>query len=347
MTQRREKSDPVRVAVIGMGFMGRTHLASFSRIPNCRLEAVVDRDPGRLTGKPSSSGNIDTTDDAFIFDPSEVPVFQTVESMLAGCEFDLGVVTTPTPTHVEIALKLVEAGRHVLVEKPVSLDLESIATLDRAARDHAVIAMPAHCMRFWPAWAWMHDRIRDRAFGGVRRATFKRTGAKPNWNPDFYGDPTRSGGAIVDLHIHDTDFVVHSFGPPVAVTSIGSRSNVRTIYHYEQGPQVEAVGAWLDAPDAAFTMEAEIECEAGTISFALGRTPEIEVRTSDGGIIGHPEASDGGTGYDVQARAIIDAIVRGAGDPPVTLSDATRAGTVLEREIESLESSGERRTVML
>ncbi|MCP4744197.1 MAG: hypothetical protein GY871_18515 [Actinomycetales bacterium] len=140
---------------------------------------------------------------------------------------------------------------------------------------------------------------------------------------------------------------MHSFGPPAAVSSTGNRSNVRTTYHYEQGPQVEAVGAWLDASDAAFTMEAEIECEAGTISFALGRTPEIEVRTSDGETSGHPEASEGGTGYDLQARSIIDAIVRSADDPPVTLSDATRAGIVLEREIESLESSGERMTVTL
>ena len=347
MTRTQEIPRSIRVGVIGLGFMGRTHLASFSRIPGCRLAAVVDRDPGRLTGEAASTGNIDTTAGEFIFDPSEVAVFETVESMLEGCEFDLGVITTSTPTHVEIAMKLVEAGRHVLVEKPVSLDLDSMSTLDRVARERGVIAMPAHCMRFWPAWAWMHQRMRERAFGEVRRASFRRTGAAPDWNPGFYQDTGRSGGAIVDLHIHDTDFVLHSFGPPVAVSSVGSRSNVRTTYHYENGPHVEAVGAWLESPDAPFTMEAEIECDTGTISFVLGRVPEIEVRSRSGAIIGHPEASEGGSGYDAQARAIIDTIVRGAADPPVTLSDAMRAGRILELEIDSVESGGGRRPVVL
>ena len=249
MMSAQESSPPVRVAVIGMGFMGRTHLASFSGIPGCRIAAVADRDPDRLTGNPGSGGNIETTGDTPIFDPSEVQVFRTVESLLEGCEFDLGVITTPTPTHVEIALKLVESGRHVLVEKPVSLDLDAMRELDRAAKDGGVMVMPAHCMRFWPAWAWMHERVRDRSFGDIRRASFKRTGAAPDWNPEFYGDITRSGGAIVDLHIHDTDFILYNFGPPAAVSSVGSRSNVRTTYHYEHGPAVEAVGAWLDSPE--------------------------------------------------------------------------------------------------
>ncbi|MAD20767.1 MAG: hypothetical protein CMJ52_11580 [Planctomycetaceae bacterium] len=336
----------IGVGVIGLGFMGRTHLESFSRIPACRIAAVVDKNPERLTGESTSGGNLDTGGD-FVSEVSEAAMFRSVESMLADCEVDLAVVTTPTPTHVEIATRLVEAGCHVLVEKPVSLDLDAISKLDDAARERGVIAMPAHCMRFWPAWAWIHHRILERSCGDVIRAAFRRTGAVPDWNPDFYQDTSRSGGAIVDLHIHDTDFVLHCFGTPVAVTSVGSRSNVSTTYHYQDGPQVEAVGGWLDAPDASFTMEAEIECERGTISFVLGRDPEVEIRSVNGLITGHPEASEGGSGYDAQARAIIAAISEGGGDPPVSMVDAIRAGRVLEYEIRSVESGGARKPVLI
>jgi predicted dehydrogenase len=335
----------IRFGVIGLGFMGATHVAALSGIRGASLAAVVDRDPNRLTGAANGGGNLETGAGEMVFDSSEVAVFDTVDAMLAGCELELAVVTTPTPTHVDIAASLISAGLHVLIEKPVALDVGSIRRLEALAADSGVIAMPAHCMRFWPAWNWIHERIRDTTYGSVRRASFVRTGAAPSWNPDFYRDPSKTGGAIVDLHIHDTDFVIHSFGMPGAVSSTGSRSHVRTEYLFENGPVVEAVGGWLEDPEAPFTMTAEIEFEEGTISFSLGREPEILVTRSGGVTTKHPEASVGGTGYDVQAAALIEAIRSGSGTPPVSLGDAARTGGVLDLEIESLESGGEVRSV--
>lgn len=327
--------------VVGLGFMGKTHAAALSNIPGTTFAAVVDRDPARLTGVVDEGGNLETGAGEMVFDPSEVAVYSKIDAMLAGSDLELVVVTTPTPTHVEIAASLISAGLNVLIEKPVSLDVASIQRLETLAKNRGVIAMPAHCMRFWPAWSWMHERIRDGTYGSVLRASFVRTGAAPSWNPGFYLDPSKSGGAIVDLHIHDTDFVIHSFGMPDAVSSTGSRSQVRTEYLFDDGPAVEAIGGWLEDPDAPFTMTAEIEFEEGTISFSLGREPEILVTRSGGATIEHPEASVGGTGYDVQARACIEAVRSGDGIPPVSLGEAVRTGRVLDLEIESLESGGE------
>jgi predicted dehydrogenase len=341
MNEHSHSSPEIRFGVVGLGFMGATHVAAFAGTRDATLSAVVDRDPSRLTGASNHGGNLETGAEEMVFDPSVVPVFETVDSMIADCDLDLVVVTTPTPTHVDIAASLITAGVHVLIEKPVSLEIESIRRLDALARDRGVIAMPAHCMRFWPAWNWMYECIRDGVYGPVARASFVRTGSAPSWNPDFYHDPSKSGGAIVDLHIHDTDFVLHSFGMPDAVSSTGTRSNVRTRYHYDGGPVVEAVGGWLEDPDAPFTMTAEIECRDGTISFMLGRDPEIQFIRSDGATLGHPEASVGGTGYDAQAVALVDAIRAGNGVSPVALDAAIRTGSVLDLEIESLESGGE------
>ncbi|MAD20157.1 MAG: hypothetical protein CMJ52_08205 [Planctomycetaceae bacterium] len=334
----------IRFGVIGFGFMGRTHASAMSGTRAASLSAVVDRDPDRLTGLASGGGNMDTGGEELVFDPSEVPVFANVDEMLAECELDLAIVTTPTPTHIEIASSLVSAGLHVLVEKPVSLDPAAIEELAALARQRRVMAMPAHCMRFWPAWAWMRRQVEEQAYGPVRRASFVRTGAAPSWNPDFYLDPSQSGGAIVDLHIHDTDFVIHCFGEPTAVSSTGSRSHVRTEYFFEGGPSVEAVGGWLEDPDAPFTMTAEIACRDGTISFSLDRTPEVLVTDPEGRVHEHPEASVGGTGYDMQARALVDAILAGRRVPPVTLEEAALTGRVIELEIDSAASDGESRS---
>ncbi len=336
----------IRFAVVGLGFMGRTHVAAMSDIPAATFSAVVDREPGRLSGTMHHEGNIDTGVGEAVFDPSEVDVVGTVEAMLAhrGGDLGLAIVTTPTPTHIDIASSLVSAGLHVLVEKPVSLDVDSIERLGASARDRGVIAMPAHCMRFWPAWNWMHQRIQEETFGPVRRASFARTGAAPSWNPDFYLDTSKSGGAIVDLHIHDTDFVIHSFGLPDAVSSVGDRSYVRTRYVFKDGPLVEAVGGWLEDSRAPFTMTAEIECQSGTISFMLGRDPEILVTLANGLVSEHPEASSGGTGYEVQARALVKAIRSGGCESPVSMEDAMRTGRVLQLEIESVKSNGELRS---
>ncbi len=331
----------VRFGVVGLGFMGRTHVASMARVDQAVLSAVVDRDVSRLGKSSSVEGNLDTGRDEFVFDSKQVGVFANVDSMLEKCDIDLALIATPTPTHIELASTLVSAGIHVMIEKPVSLDLAAMHRLEDLARDRGVIAMPAHCMRFWPAWNWMHQRIRELTYGPVVRASFVRTGAAPSWNPEFYRDPSKSGGAIVDLHIHDTDFVLHCFGMPDAVSSTGSRSHVRTEYHFEGGPVVEAVGGWLEDPKAPFTMNAEIEFQEATISFSLGRDPEIMVLRPGGIECGHPEASMGGTGYDVQAAALIDSIISESGVPPVSLGDAVRTGSVLELEIRSLQSAGE------
>ncbi|MEE2972885.1 MAG: Gfo/Idh/MocA family oxidoreductase, partial [Planctomycetota bacterium] len=244
------------------------------------------------------------------------------------------------PTHYGLARAVLASGRHLLIEKPVDLDPARIDDLATAAREAGVLAMPAHCMRFWPAWSWMKTRLDDETYGRCRRVSLRRCGAAPTWNPSFYLDDARSGGAIVDLHIHDTDFLVHCFGSPRVVHSSGSRRYVKTVYEYPDGPEVVAEGGWLSDEAAGFRMEARCECDRGTITFDLSREVEILVEGPGGVIQEHPEASDGGTGYDGQAEALVDAIQNGATEPPVTLEEAAQTGRVLQAEIASIEAGG-------
>ena len=336
-----QTSRSVNVGVIGLGFMGRTHVAAFNRATDCQVVAVADRDRSRLTGDSGGDGNFDTGTGDRLFDPGEVSTCEDALELIDHPDVDLVSVTTPTPTHRELALAVIHSGRHLLVEKPVDLDPAVILEIAQAARESGVLAMPAHCMRFWPAWAWMKDQIDAQRYGRVLRASFTRTGAAPGWNPSFYLDDEKSGGAVVDLHVHDTDFIIHCFGMPRSVQSTGSRRHLKTAYEFVGGPEVVAEGGWLEPPDAPFTMRALIECAEATIEFDLAKDPEVTVRFSDGRLEPQPEASVGGSGYDGEVQAIIYAIRRGDSSPPVTLEAAADTGRVVQAEIQSLDSGSE------
>ena len=337
--------DQIAVGVVGLGFMGRTHVGAFSRAEGCEVVAVADQDAGRLTGESGEGGNFETGGEERLFDPAIVSTSEEAFELIDHPEVELVSITTPTPTHLRLARAVMASGRHLLVEKPVDLDPEAIKTLAAEAREAGVLAMPAHCMRFWPAWVWMKARLDERAYGRCVRASFLRRGAVPGWNQDFYRDETKSGGAIVDLHIHDTDFILHCFGTPTAVRSQGSRQYVTTHYEYPDGPEVIAEGGWLDDPETEFRMTARFECERGTMTFDIGRDPEVVVELADGSSESHPEASEGGTGYDGQVRALLDAIDSDAAEPPVTLDDAAETARVLMAEIASLDAGGGRQAL--
>ena len=337
--------ESISVGVIGLGFMGQTHVSAFARADGCEVVAVADQDPRRLSGEASEGGNFDTGGSERLFDPARVSTCEEALELIDHPDVDLVSITTPTHTHLGLAGAVIASGRHLLVEKPVDLRSSEILELASAARDAGVLAMPAHCMRFWPAWAWMKARIDDRTYGKCIRASFLRRGSLPGWNQDFYLDDSKSGGAIVDFHIHDTDFILHCFGTPRSVVSEGSRRYVRTRYEYPDGPEVVAEGGWLEDPDAEFKMLARIECEGGVITFDIGREPELIVELSNGDLEPHPEASEGGTGYDGQIRALLEAIASGSQTPPVTLEDAAETARVLEAEIASVEAGGTRRTL--
>src|ERR1051325_8728872 len=81
--------------------------------------------------------------------------------------------------------------------------------------------MPAMCLRFWPEWAWVKRAIDDGRFGKVLAARFRRVAEPPGWGQHNFLEGSKSGGALLDLHIHDVDFVLQCFGRPCAVFATG------------------------------------------------------------------------------------------------------------------------------
>ena len=334
-------SREIGVGIIGYGVMGRTHAegyvaASRSGIP-CRIRSVFTKaEPGA-----EARGNLEAMA-ASGPDLGGVRPAASVDEVLSDGAVDVVSVCTPTDTHVELAMRALAAGKHVLVEKPVALDAADIERLHDAAVAAGRVCMPAMCMRFWPAWTWLRDRIRDGGLGRVRSAGFTRIGNPPGWGAEFYGDVSRSGGALQDLHVHDADFVLWCFGPPEAVSSSGGAMHVTTLYHFPEGPApVTAEGAWIGARAFPFRMRYAVEFDEAFAEFELGAAPELRlVRGGETHAVDLPATS----AYHSEVRHFLR-VVRAQEEARVTLKDAASAARLLAAEARSAGAGGARTAV--
>ncbi len=333
-------AQPVNVGVIGLGFMGRTHIGAYRSVRqsglDCRLAAVADADPVRLSGRPAAAGNLTTSaEQALLFDPTVVRTYSRAVDLLADPGVDLVSVCTHTDTHVDLALAALQAGKHVLVEKPVAIRAGDVARLAQAARAAGRLCMPGMCMRFWPGWVWLRECIRDGRYGPVRSAVFQRLGSPPDWTP-FYADLARSGGPLFDLHIHDADFIRWSLGEPAEVVSTGSPHHLTTLYRFPGGPaHVIAEGGQDHTPGFGFKMRYVVVFERATADFDFGRSPRLLLcQAGASEEIPLPAHS----AYDQQAQHLVSAIAAGRAELDATIDDAVKTTALLEAELRSLQT---------
>jgi predicted dehydrogenase len=210
----------------------------------------------------------------------------------------------------------------------------------KAAASAESFLMPAMCMRFWPEWAWLKQVVSDNRYGNVLSASFLRQGTIP---PGWYREGTLSGGALLDLHIHDTDFVCNLFGKPKAVSSRGYRAlsgqvdHVSTQYHYDNVPLVVADGGWSFAVPYPFRMRYTVNFERDvTADFDLAR-PEALVVYERGEA--RPIICEGIDGWFGTVRYFVNCILEGAKPSVVTVDDAVQATQVVEAEARSIANN--------
>ncbi len=324
----------IGVGIIGLGFMGRAHLRAYEKaaaagFPN-ELVAVCDRLPARRAGEALPGGNLACdAQGRRLFHPERVAAYARAEDLLADPRVELVSVCTPTATHVDLALAALAAGKHVLVEKPLALSAAETARLAAGARAARTLCLPAMCLRFWPAWSWLRERVRDGALGAVQSAVFQRLGSRPGW-ASFYGDPRQSGGALFDLHIHDADFVRWCFGPPRALAATGDLDHVTVLYRYARGPaHVVAEGGWDHAPGFPFRMRYVAVFEHGTAEYEFGRDPELLLARDGARAPVELPALDG---YDGEVRHLLGRIAAGRSDLAATVDEAVGLLEMLEEE---------------
>src|SRR6476659_5737681 len=140
----------MKIGIIGLGMMGRTHYEAYNQIDGAQIVAVADQDPRRAAGDLSGTAGNVLKEGVNTLPMDRIRGTTNASELIAMKDVEVVDICLPTTQHVEIAIEALRAGKHVLCEKPLartSAEAEKIASAARGAKG---AFMPAMCMRFWP-----------------------------------------------------------------------------------------------------------------------------------------------------------------------------------------------------
>lgn len=316
----------MRVAVLGLGFMGSTHLNALLSIPGAELAAVCSRDEKKLSGDLSAvQGNIGGPGEKLDF--SRVAKYRQVRRVLEDPSVEAVDICLPTSLHAPVAIQAMQAGKHVLVEKPMALDAESARQMATEAKHQNRVLMVAQVLRFFPMYEVLFDILARASIGPARMAIFRRRCAAPAWS-GWLADPQQSGGGVFDLLIHDVDMCLHLFGKPEAISATGHQalaSGVDIItaeLHYPGRFTAIVTGGWHHPKSYPFSMEYTVVADGGTVEYSSLARPPTMYR-ANGEIEPLPMVDK--DGFRAEIEYFLDCCRRGASPdlcPPEESADA-------------------------
>ncbi len=329
-------SRKVRVAVVGLGFMGVTHLKAWQKIEQAQLCTVCDAVRLPQNGVlPGVSGNLAGSDTIEL--GSEVKACKSLEEVLQDPGIELVDLCVPTPLHHSQAIAALRAGKHVLCEKPFARTSAQAREIANVAQETGKMLMPAMCLRFWPEWAWLKRMADEPTYGKILAARFRRVSEAPGWSRNSYFQGEQSGGALLDLHIHDTDFVQFLFGRPSRVNSTGltrfsgAIDHVVTQYTVSSGAVVSAEGSWLMSSGHGFSMAYTVNFERATADYDCTRGADA-LRLFEEGQPARSLPFPGPDGYELELRHMTEAILQGKAPSTVTPADGVSSVELCEAE---------------
>lgn len=331
----------VRIGIIGLGFMGMTHFEganrfkddpksgrrriSGSKLKNGKVTAIATRNPKKLDGDwRSIQGNFGPP--GALNDLSKIKTYSDYHELLADPEIDLVDVCLPVEQHEQVALEAIKAGKHVMVEKPISVDLKAANRMVKAAEQADVQLMVAHVLPFFPEFEFALSAVSSGKYGKLKAAHFRRVIAPPAWSSSL-SDFRNAGGWGVDLHIHDNHFISTLCGVPKQVFSRGTLvegfvNHVHSNYVYED-PElaVSCVSGGIAAQGLAFAHGFELFLEDATIAFSAGTYDgewsvdrELTLMTNKGRKVTTPKLKGGSewcAAFTAELQAAVDGVVSG------------------------------------
>ncbi len=269
-------SKKVKVGIIGLGFMGTTHFQIHQNSGKSEIVAIADVNEEKLAGDWSSVvGNIGDFDYSKQIHLEGIKTYSNAMDLINNPDVDMVDICVPTFLHGKYAIAALKENKHVLCEKPIGRNLNDAMLITEEAEKSSKFFSNGLCVRYWPEYRHAFELYTSGKLGKVKSAVFKRVSPSIHGNAweDWFMKEKLSGGALLDLHLHDTDLVRYFFGKPVSVTSFGMRGfrsdsgidHVITNYDFGDDTLIMAEGGWDAAKSTPFEMSFQIVCEKGTI----------------------------------------------------------------------------------
>jgi predicted dehydrogenase len=333
----------IRIGIVGVGFIGMIHYLAARKLKDAKVEAICSRDEAKLAGDwRSIQGNFGPRGERM--DLTGIKKYRGLDELLADPNIDLIDVCNPTHLHPDTAIKALQAGKHVLVEKAIALDPKDADAMLAAAAKAKRLLMVAHVLPFFPEFAFAAQALRGGEHGKLLGGHFKRVISKPDWSADI-GDAAKTGGPAIDLHIHDTHFIGLIAGMPKHVFSTGIESAgavdyLTTAYLYAPGgPAITCSSGAVAMKGRPFVHGYEIYLEKATLVYESGTCP-LTVLKADGTseqpkMAGGDEAT---AAFTIEIQAAVDGVKIGR-EPDLLSGKLARDALVLcYRECESVKS---------
>ncbi|MDD5679138.1 MAG: Gfo/Idh/MocA family oxidoreductase [Kiritimatiellae bacterium] len=329
----------LNIGIIGLGFMGKMHFNTYANLKGAKVTAIADVDGRKRSGDWSSiGGNIGAAGHSQ--DLRGIHIYENAADLLKDQAVDVVDITLPTYLHARWAIRALKSGHHVICEKPMALKSSEAVAMIEAARATRRLLFIGQCIRFWPAYAKTRELVMSKKFGKVVSAVFTRLSSRPVWSwHGWLQDPRLSGGCALDLHIHDSDFVLYMLGQPRSVLSRavkgagGALDHVTTFYNYAPGTLIQAEGAWEYNAGFPFSMTFRIALEKASLVFdAQG----LRLCPARGPV--KPVAVEEGDGYFHELKHFLDCIRRNCASPVVPPESALRSVQLIEAEAKSARS---------
>ena len=226
----------IKIGIIGGGFMGKKHAKCYRALQNIKVIGVSDIRQDKAKELANLTG---------------ARVFSNADELINNKEIDAISIFLPTHLHKELVIRSAQAKKHIFCEKPFALTIKDAEEMIKETKKAKVKLMIGMVLRFWPEYIEFKRIVDSKVYGRLATLTCTRLGSGPIFGWDrWYFDQKRSGGAALDLHIHDTDYIYYLLGKPKSVYSLRRRTNnnleyIYTTYKYED-TVVNAEGGWVE-----------------------------------------------------------------------------------------------------
>ncbi|RKN84906.1 Gfo/Idh/MocA family protein [Paenibacillus ginsengarvi] len=219
-------SRKTRLGIIGAGNIGAVHAGEFSKLADlCEIAAITDVAKPLAESRAKQFG---------------IPVVEeSPEKLIENRDIDAVIIGVPNKFHADLAIAALEAGKHVLLEKPMGLDSEHAKRIVRAQRATGNVLMVSHQMR----WDWVPLQVKKQAEAGAlgriysaKTGWYRRKGI-PGWGTWFTRKDMSGGGPLIDIGVHMLDLALYLMGDPKPVAVSGA-------VYAEFGPKKKGIGTW-------------------------------------------------------------------------------------------------------
>ncbi len=320
----------MKIALIGVGGMGGLHLSIYRKMQDVEIVALCDVRTDMLKRK---AGDLNAR------------LYSDIDELLLKEKPDIVDLCTPTYMHAEQAVKAMEAGAHVLSEKPMGRTAQETEMLLDVIRRTGKRYMTAHVVRFMNAYIYLKGIIQSQKYGKLQMLSLRRFSQAPLWSwENWFLDEKKSGHVLLDLMVHDVDYVQSIFGDPLDIVGIykpmteGYTNYAFANYLYD-GFTVNIETGWYNDQKVAFGADFRAVFENGNLMLKNGQLLENNepVSLDDTEKIGETGINISDVdGYAGEIRYFIDCVKGSQPCEAVTPESSAATVGLIERTVECL-----------